>query len=255
MNAHVSDAGRVPAVPQGTAGGKAPSQKPKAPARARSAVWLVAGLLILSVLPLIFGVLRLIQLAGGAAIMPAPARLDASPLPVVVHIVSAAVYGPLGAFQFAPGVRRRYPGWHRVAGRLLVPCGLAVALSGLWMTLVYPTLPGTGALLYAFRLVFGSAMVVSIVLGYTTIRRGELTRHRAWMTRGYALGLGASTQMLTGIVGEMIAVPQSALSHDLLKGAGWVINLLVAEWAIRRRRRRLPAEQVRTAAAGVSQLH
>jgi len=250
VNAHVSDQGRAPAVPQGNAGKKAPSQKPKAPARARSAVWLVTGLVILSVLPLIFGILRLIQLAGGAAIMPAQARFDASPLPVVLHIVSATVFGPLGAFQFSPGLRRRRPGWHRVAGRLLVGCGLMVALSALWMTLVYPTPPGTGALLYAFRLVFGSAMVVSIVVGYTTARRGELQRHRAWMTRGYALGLGASTQMLTGIVGEIIAVPPSALSHDLLMGAGWMINVLVAEWAIRRQPRR-PA---RTAAAVVAQL-
>ncbi len=136
------------------------------------------------------------------------------------------------------------------AGTFLVGCGLLVALSGLWMTLRYPTPPGTGTLLYVFRLVFGSAMVVSIILGYTTARRGELTRHRAWMTRGYALGLGASTQMLTGMVGELIAVPPSALSHDLLMGAAWVINIAVAEWAIRRRPRR-PAG---TAAAGVAQL-
>ena len=126
MNANVSDQGRAPAVPQGHAGGKAPSQQPKAPARARSAVWLVTGLLILSSLPLIFGVLRLIPLAGGVAIMPAQERFDASPLPVVMHIVSAAVYGPLGAFQFAPRFRRR-PGWHRMDGRLLAGCGLAVA--------------------------------------------------------------------------------------------------------------------------------
>ena len=56
--------------------------------------------------------------------------------------------------------------------------------------------------------------------------------------------------MLTGMVGELIAGTPSALSHDLLMGAAWVINLLVAEWAIRRRPRR-PA---RTAAAVVAQL-
>ncbi len=250
MNANVSDAGRAPAVPQRTAGGNAPSQQPNAPANARSAVWLVAGLLILSILPLIFGVLRLIQLAGGAAIMPAQARFDASPLPIVLHIVSAAVYGPLGAFQFAPGFRRRRPGWHRVAGRLVVGCGLMVALSGLWMTLRYPTPPGTGALLYAFRLLFGSAMLVSIVRGYTSIRRGELTRHRAWMTRAYALGLGAGTQVLTLAAGEMIAGPPSEISRALLMGAAWLINLAVAEWAIRTRL----APRSRTAAASVARL-
>ena len=44
-----------------------------------------------------------------------------------------------------------------------------VGLTGVWMTLFYQRADGTGDLLYAFRLVFGSAMVVSIVLGLTAI--------------------------------------------------------------------------------------
>ena len=254
MNAHVADEGRVPAMGRLKEGGKPPSEKPKAPAKARSARWLVAGLLVLSAIPLASGAFRLTQLAGGAEITPANARFFAAPLPVVTHIVSAAIYSILGAFQFAPRFRQRYPGWHRVVGRILVPCGLVVGLSGLWMTLFYPWPDGDGALLYAFRLVFGSAMVVSIVLGFTTIRRGDVRRHRVWMARGYAIGLGAGTQMLTGMVGEMIAGPPSELSRALLMGAAWVINLLVAEWAIRRRPARVRSGRARTAAAPGSQL-
>ena len=171
MKANVSDQGRAPDVPQRNAGGKPTPQKPKAPIKAGSAAWLVAALLLLSAIPLAAGAFRLTQLAGGAEITPANARFFASPLPVVLHIVSAAVYAILGAFQFAPGFRRRWPGWHRVAGRLVVVCGLLVGLSALWMTLFYPWPKGDGALLYALRLLFGSAMVVSIVLGFTAIRR------------------------------------------------------------------------------------
>src|SRR3954447_26519926 len=189
MNANVSDQGRAPAVPQRNELGKPPSQKPKAPIKAGSATWLVAALLLLSAIPLAAGAFRLTQLAGGAEITPANARFFASPLPVVVHIVSAGVYALLGAFQFAPGFRRRWPGWHRIAGRLLVGCGLLVGLSGLWMTLFYSLPESNGELLYVVRLVFGSAMVASIVLGYTTIRRGDVRQHRAWMARGYTIGL------------------------------------------------------------------
>jgi uncharacterized membrane protein len=254
MNAHVSNEGRVPTVGRLNQGGKPPSQKPKAPAKGGTAKWLVAGLLVLSAIPLAAGAFRLTQLASGADITPANARFFAAPLPVVVHIVSAFVYALLGAFQFAPGFRRRYPGWHRAAGRLLVGCGLLVGLSGLWMTLFYPWPDGDGALLYAFRLVLGSAMVVSIVLGFTTIRRGDVRRHRAWMTRGYALGLGAGTQVLTLAAGEMILGPPSELGRALLMGAAWAINLLVAEWAIRRQRARPPSKRSRTAAAPGAQL-
>ena len=168
---------------------------------------------------------------------------------MVLHIVSAGVYALLGAFQFASAFRRRRPGWHRAAGRLVVLCGLLVGLSGLWMTLFYPWPKGDGALLYALRLGFGSGMVVSIVFGFAAIRRGDVSRHRAWMLRGYAIGLGAATQMLTLMVGEIIAGPPSEFSRALLMGAGWLINLAVAEWAIRRR----PAAPARTAAAVVSQ--
>ena len=56
-----------------------------------------------------------------------------------------------------------------------------------------------------------------------------------------------------GRLGAMIFGPPTEFSHALLMGAGWVINLLVAEWAIRRRVRRLPAAGVRAAAARISQ--
>ena len=250
MKVTIADAGRAPSGPRLTVAGKPPAQNPKAPAHRGSATCLVLGLFVLSAIPLAAGAVRLTQLAGGAEITPANARFFAAPLPVVLHIVSAAVYAIVGAFQFPTGIRRRYPGWHRAAGWLLVPSGLLVGLSGLWMTLFYPWPAGDGALLAVLRLLLGSAMVGSIVLGVITIRRGDVRRHRAWMTRGYALGLGAGTQVLALGLGEVIAGPPRELSRALLMGAAWVINLLVAEWAIRRR----PAPPARLAVASVSPL-
>jgi hypothetical protein len=103
------------------------------------------------------------------------------------------------------------------------------------MTLFYPLPEGDGALLAAFRLLFGLAMVVSIILGFAAIRRRDVTRHRAWMMRGYAIGLGAGTQVLMLMVGEIVAGPPTEISRALLMGGAWVINLAVAEWAIRKR--------------------
>ena len=200
-----------------------------------------AALILLSIIPLTMGAFRLIELAEGAAITPANARFFASPLPVVLHIVGAFVYAILGAVQFMPISRQRGARWHRLMGRLLVPVGMVVGLSGVWMTLFYPRPAGSSDLLYGFRLLFGSAMVVSIVLGLVAIRRRDVARHRAWMTRAYAIGLGAGTQVLTLMVGELIAGPPNELEHAWLMGAAWFINLAVAEWAIRRR----PARRAR----------
>lgn len=232
------------------------SRKSKAPSRKSSWVWLVIGLILLSAIPLAGGIFRLNQLASGAEITPENARFFASPLPVVLHIAGAIVYAFLGAFQFVSRLWQRGVGWHRWVGRLLlVPCGLIVGLSGVWMTLFYPgtnNTAGAGAtLLFALRLLFGSGMVFSIVYGFISIRRGDMIRHRAWMTRAYAIGLGAGTQALTLAAGELIAGQKpNELENALLMGAAWVINLAVAEWSIRRRR----TPRARTISAPVSDL-
>jgi uncharacterized membrane protein len=200
--------------------------------RASRKTWLVpAALIALSVVPIIAGSLRLVELSGGAAVLPAK---PTSPVPLVLHIVSASIYSVLGAFQFSAGFRRRRPGWHRAAGRLLVVLGLTVALSALWLTLFTPRFEGSGELYQVFRLVFGSAMVVSIVLGFLAIRRRDVARHRAWMIRAYAIALAAGAQVFTLGIGEAL-VGKGDTSSALFAGAGWVINLAVAEWVIRRR--------------------
>jgi hypothetical protein len=141
------------------------------------------------------------------------------------------VFALVGAFQFLPRLRRR--GWHRRAGRVLVAAGLVVVTSAFELTLFYEAQPGTGDLLYAFRLVVGSAMAACLVLGFVSIRRRDVAAHRAWMIRAYALGLGAGTQVFTeGFGGALFGT--GVLVGDLAKGAGWLINLAVAEWVIRR---------------------
>jgi uncharacterized membrane protein len=205
------------------------------PARtARTGAWVPFALICLVVVPAIAGSLRLIELAGGPTVLPSDPRITASPVPIVVHIVSAIGYAVLGAFQFSATLRRRRPGWHRVAGRVLVILGLVVAFSALWLTLVYPRKPGTGELTYLFRIAFGSGMAVSIVLGLAAIRRRDITRHQAWMTRAYALALGAGTQVFTQGLGEQV-IGTGELANGFQLGAGWLINLTVAEYLIRRR--------------------
>ncbi len=233
-----------------TRGTAEPTTRPGRNSRpGRAAGWgTPAALIILSIIPLVAGALRLIEVAGGPQMIPANPRINAFPAPVVVHVAAAAVYALLGAFQFSARLRRRRPGWHRRAGRVTAVSGLLVAVSGLWMTLFYPGAPG-GALLWAIRVLVGSAMAVSVVLGFTAIRRRDIAAHRAWMIRAYALGLGAGTQTLTQGIGEG-AFGTGDLSTALSLGSAWVINAAVAEWVIRRpRARRARSVSARTAEA------
>lgn len=204
----------------------------------RKADWLVpAGLLLLTAVPALGGVLSLVGFASGAALTPDNTQFHALPLPLVLHILSALLFCLLGAFQFAPGLRHRWPSFHRLSGRLVVLCGLVAGLAGLWMTQFYPFSAGfQSPLLYGFRMLFGSAMVLSLVLGLVAILRRNLARHRAWMLRGYVLGQGAGTQALTALIWMLCVGFLHEPTKDWLMGASWVINLVVAEWIIRRKR-------------------
>jgi uncharacterized membrane protein len=210
-----------------------------------AADWLIpAGLLALAFIPVVAGAFRVTTLVSHAEITPANSRFFASPIPVLLHIFSVTIYSILGAFQFSPGLRRRWPGWHRAAGRVLVVAGLVAALSGLWMAMFYAIVPADNALLHAFRLFFGTAMATSVVLGFLAIRRGEVSVHQAWMRRAYAIGMGAGTQGLIQIPQVIIFGKPDSLTLALLMGAAWILNLAVAEWLIRRqrpRRSRAPA--------------
>jgi uncharacterized membrane protein YozB (DUF420 family) len=202
---------------------------------ARSNRLIPAGLLVLAAVPVLAGSLRLIEFGGGAPVLPDSERISAGAVPVTVHIVSVTVFSMLGAFQFAPGFRRRRRGWHRAAGRVVAPSGVIAALSGLWLTLFLPPAAVDGAVLAAIRVVVATVMTGSLVLGFVAIRRRDFARHRAWMIRGYALGMGAGTQFFTQAAWLVAVGPFTVSSRTGTMAAAWLINIAVAEWIIRRR--------------------
>ena len=199
--------------------------------------WLVpAGLITLSLVPMLAGSMRLTQLATGATVTAENARFFDSPVPVIVHIVSSSVFLVLGALQFAPSLRRRP--WHRRAGRIVAPAGVLSALSALWMTLFY-SMPATyGPVLFVMRVVLAGAMIAAIIYAFLAIRRGDVRTHSAWMTRAYAIGLGAGTQVFVFLPWTLLLGAPDQLTYSLLMGAGWAVNLIVAEIVIRRRARK-----------------
>ena len=86
---------------------------------------------------------------------------------------------------------------------------------------------------WGVRLLVASAMAASIVLAFTAIRRRDIPTHRAWMIRAYALAAGAGTPAVTQGVSEA-AFGTGDLPKALSMTSGWLINLAVAEWLIRR---------------------
>jgi hypothetical protein len=122
--------------------------------RYSKADWLIpSGLIALGFLPLLGGAIVLVELMSSSEDTGVDPRFFTAPLPIVIHIVSSAIYIILGAFQFSPGLRRARLHWHRVAGRLLLPCGIVSALSAMWMAIYYAPLFGAGITIMYIRLV------------------------------------------------------------------------------------------------------
>jgi hypothetical protein len=202
-------------------------------------VWLIpVGLILLNLIPIVSGSLRLTQLSGGPELMPQADRFTDFPWPVITHIVSATLYSIVGAFQFLPGLRRGRRSWHKVAGRVLIPAGFLVALSGMWMGAFSDLPAGDGFLLFLVRMGFGSFMVVSLILGIRAIIQRRFSIHGAWMTRAYAIGVGAGTQAIFLIPVSMVLGSSHELGRAITMALAWVANLAVAELVIRRRARR-----------------
>lgn len=198
--------------------------------------WLIAaGLIVLALIPTLAGGMRIGEIATSAPETAANVRFLRMPFPVVLHIIGAVVYTMIGAFQFLPGFRRRHLGWHRFSGRyLLVPTGLLVGATGLWMTAFYDTPPVDGTMLQYSRYLVGALMILFIVLALVAIARRDVPSHGAWMIRAYALAMGAGTQVLTSAPFVLLFGAPDEFWRVVQMDAGWLINIVVAELIIRR---------------------
>ena len=197
--------------------------------------WRLPGMLmLLALIPSFAGLSRLVELTHGATITAKNARFFAMPLPVEMHILSVIPFALLGALQLCPAWRKRHRRWHRAVGRALVPLGLTSALTGLWMAHFQAWPEGDGWVLYALRIVAGIAMAAAILLGIAAIQRKDFAAHGAWMTRAYAIAMGAGTQVLTHIPYVILLGAPTEGPRAFLMGAGWLINVALAECWIRR---------------------
>ncbi|GAB3136164.1 DUF2306 domain-containing protein [Marisediminicola antarctica] len=192
--------------------------------------WLaITGLLLLGTLPVIGGVLRLGEVSSGTEID----LLWTSIVAIVAHIVGMTVFCLLGAFQFSPALRIRR-GWHRAAGRALIPAGFIAALSSIWLAVFFGG-PTDEFALAMVRLVFAVPMIIFLVMAVIAITRRDFTTHGAWMTRAYAIAISGGTQALVFALWTIPLGEVDAFGEAQLVAAGFVINSVVAELIIRRR--------------------
>jgi cytochrome bd-type quinol oxidase subunit 2 len=200
--------------------------------------WLaITGLLLLSALPVVGGVFSLTEgHSGGASSSPL------SPLPTIAHVVAMSTYCLIGAFQFSPALRLRSR-WHRTVGRVLIPAGFLAALSSMWLAVSFDG-PAAEFPQAMVRLGFAVLLLVFLVLGSWAITRRDFGAHGAWMTRAYALAVSGGTQALVFIVWSLPFGEVEPAGEAPLAATAFVLNALVAELLILRRRRATRASAI-----------
>jgi uncharacterized membrane protein len=203
-----------------------------------AAVLMPLGLLIYA-LPvlLVSGIVLYTLLVGGEGTLTDPAdtlRRARNPQALAVHIIGGLALSVMCIIQITPGLRLRYPRWHRWSGRGLVVAGVALALTGLLLN----ASPAAMAASVAYDMaqnVAAVALIGCLIAGVIAIRRKAVARHRVWMIRSYAICLAAATQTIALLPVFLVFGPPNGLVSDIVVIGAWPFNLLVGEWAMRRK--------------------
>src|SRR6201997_3377533 len=144
----------------------------------------------------------------------------------LIHILPGGLFLVLAPLQFVRGIREKHLRVHRWMGRVLFGCGLVIGVSALIMSYTMNIGgPNETAATTLFAIVFLYCLVRALVL----IRRKEVSRHRQWEIRAYAVSLGVATTR--PIVGMFFAF-RRLTPHEFFGIAFWLgftTTLMAAE--------------------------
>jgi uncharacterized membrane protein len=86
-----------------------------------------------------------------------------------------------GPMQFSSRLRERHLKFHRLLGRIYVICVFIGAVTGISLAAGRPGLPGTS--------MQAAAWIVCTTAAFLTARNRQISQHRQWMARSYAVTL------------------------------------------------------------------
>ena len=200
--------------------------------RFASPVGLTVALYLGTLLTILLALVQVVQIPLDA--LPEDSqRLNATPVWHFLHVLGGATFGILGPIQFGRALMPRYGRLHRIAGRVFVAAGAAISLSSLGLLWRFPD--AYSVAISSGRLLFGIGLGVALTLAMQAIHARDFTRHRNWMIRAYAIGIGATAVTMVFfpiylITGE----PPKGLVADIAFLGAWTACVVFAEGLVRR---------------------
>ena len=165
------------------------------PRRAPGTGWWV-GMVVLIGIVLVYAGIRVVEdwPAIAAGLLPPPEtyqhRYVAHPALAYLHILPGVIYLLGAPLQLSRRFRDRHFTLHRRLGRVLLAAGLGSGVDAL----LFGWMHSYGGVAQALATaLFGGGFVTSLGVAFVAIKRGDVTRHRRWMIRAFALGLAVGT--------------------------------------------------------------
>jgi uncharacterized membrane protein len=98
---------------------------------------------------------------------------------LIPHTLAGTFALLAGPINFSSRIRQRYMRLHRVLGRIYVLAVFVGAFTGIALAAGRPGLPGTS--------MQAAAWIVCTTAAFITARNRQITQHRQWMARSYAV--------------------------------------------------------------------
>ena len=160
-------------------------------------------------------------------------KYEANRALILLHVLPGGLILLLAPFQFSDRIRRRYVAYHRWTGRVLL---VAVAISGISAFIFGLFMPFGGWRESAAVMLFGTLFFYAGARAWVAIRRRDVTMHREWITRMFAVAVGIATTRVISI--GVSALTTLSLREVFLVSlwAGFASSVVAGEIIIRRAR-------------------
>jgi hypothetical protein len=119
---------------------------------------------------------------------PFDAGFAQHPFITFLHILPGALFMILGPLLFLPGIRARYPRFHRRSERVVIGCGYIIGLSALILPFMMKPIGGLNEA--AATTFFAIYFLITLTMASRT-RNPAL--HHEWMIRMFSIGLAIGT--------------------------------------------------------------
>jgi uncharacterized membrane protein len=151
-----------------------------------------------------------------------------------LHIIFGTIALLSGPFQFSSKLRRKNKQVHKTLGKVYIGSIFLSFVFGLYLAFY-----ASGGI--AGIIGFSSLELVwllTTLIGLLKIRKKDITRHKEWMIRSYAVTLTFVTFRILSVPAVIIEGSPGVL-FGLTVILSWAINLSIAEWNIARGRKKM----------------